>query len=44
MSIMAKDHIVILFPEKIMRSTVRKQYLCVTLCLHGKHINTIVHR
>lgn len=31
-------------PEKIMRLTVRKQYLCVTLCLHGKHINTIVHR
>jgi hypothetical protein len=27
-----------------MRLTVRKQYLCVTLCLHGKHINTIVHR
>lgn len=31
-------------PEKIMKLTVRGNYLCVTLCLQGKHINAIVHR
>lgn len=31
-------------PEKIMRLSTRNGYLCVTLCLYGKHINTIVHR
>lgn len=31
-------------PEKIMRLSVRGKYLCVTLCLQGKHTNQIVHR
>ena len=31
-------------PEKIMRQSVRTNYLGVTLCLNGKHINTLVHR
>lgn len=31
-------------PERIMKFTVRSRYLCVTLCLNGKHINVLVHR
>lgn len=31
-------------PEKIMRQSTRTNYLCVTLCLEGKHINVLVHR
>lgn len=31
-------------PEKIMKLSVRGDYLCVTLCLYGRHINAIVHR
>lgn len=31
-------------PERIMKLSVRGNYLCVTLCLYGKHINAIVHR
>lgn len=31
-------------PEKITKVSLRTNYLCVTLCLNGKHINALVHR